>query len=511
LGFHDAAGGGGPNGCIDFNTGDNNGLQDVVASLDSIYTTNNLGSIISKADFWVLAGNTAIQYATTTPANQKPDSRLPAQLDPSPYTLILPFRYGRVDATTCDDEGYLPSADFSWSETYALFGGRFGMNIKETVAILGGHSVGRCQWANSGFDGGWTSSQSSFSNVFYQSYAGIPWINGNKSSVWVDGPPQNILLTCDVELLFKTSTKGTATCNDFDTMTASANCPLQGQSSSAFIAYANSNAQFFGNFSTAWQKMTEYTYTSKLANVGSTPIDSAYPSTGGTVTTSSPTLAPTTAAKTPTASPSRTPTLAPTVRSPTAAPTVKTATSTPTRVPTRAPTQKTPTAPTRPTPPTRPTRSATAGIIDSEVEVEKVHRAPGSGDDGKTVSASSSTETVHRGPPNGETGSGGGNGKTSVDIGLGFLGLAALMLGSGAFYYNLAHEGGEYQQVRTSDPTALPQAPAVEMATMSSTTATVHPGETTAPAHVESAVVDPSFVEQGGNGHIQAPLTASEV
>lgn len=180
LVFHDAAGNGGPNGCIDFNTPENNGLQDVVSSLEQLYTSKNYSSIISKADLYVLAANTAIAYAST------PAQRIGhITLDPSPGTLNLPFRYGRVDAISCDDTGKLPSASFAWADMKDLFMGRFSFNVKETVAIMGAHSVGRCKYADSGFDGGWTPFQSSFSNQYFKNMGDLFWKNTNTSNVWI--------------------------------------------------------------------------------------------------------------------------------------------------------------------------------------------------------------------------------------------------------------------------------------------------------------------------------------
>lgn len=65
LAFHDATGGGGPNGCIDFTEPLNNGLQSTVNALEPIYL--NFSSIISRADLWVLAANMAVLYASTVP------------------------------------------------------------------------------------------------------------------------------------------------------------------------------------------------------------------------------------------------------------------------------------------------------------------------------------------------------------------------------------------------------------------------------------------------------------
>jgi hypothetical protein len=50
-------------------------------------------------------------------------------------------RYGRVDVENCSgyDEGFLPEANFKWSQTKEIFGGRFGMSSGEVVAIMVSH------------------------------------------------------------------------------------------------------------------------------------------------------------------------------------------------------------------------------------------------------------------------------------------------------------------------------------------------------------------------------------
>ena len=190
--FHDAAGGGGPNGnggmngCIDFTTSDNKGLEAVVATLDTIYT--DYSDKISKADFWLLAANLAIQYASTT--NSSVTNKNIPLLDASPGTLYLAFSYGRVDDATCDDSGKLPGANFNWTQMKTLFTDRMGMTTAQIVAIMGAHSLGRAETKNSGVNGGWGVLQSTFSNFYYHVLGAGPvaWTNSDPTTiaVWND-------------------------------------------------------------------------------------------------------------------------------------------------------------------------------------------------------------------------------------------------------------------------------------------------------------------------------------
>jgi hypothetical protein len=371
LAFHDAAGNGGANGCIDFtHTTANKGLEAVVASLDEMYYSNGYDSIISKADLYVLAANTAIEFATTEPSSSRrnlqappggappaagpgptmPPTTFASTLDTPPYTLSLPFRYGRVDSYSCDDAGALPGTNYTWSQVNGLFGGRMGMNVKEVVAVMGAHSLGRCEFANSGVDGGWTDSQSSFSNTFYKAMSAAIWRNDNHSNLWLDLSSQTIMLMPDVELLFSTNTMGEGTCAQFNSMQASAFCPLQSQSSAAFVAYADNIDQFFANYTTAWQKMTEYGFSDLVVDVDSsyagtypylsgTPSPTAQPSA---VPTAAPTFAPT-ISMSPTLAPSAVPTAVPS-EFPTAGPS-GVPTAAPTAIPTEFPTSGRPSLP----------------------------------------------------------------------------------------------------------------------------------------------------------------------
>ena len=167
LPFHDAVGGGGitgeggMNGCVDFTDTNSNGLQSIIASLNKV--NRKFSKRISRADLWVLAANTAIAFATT-PAK---DQAAVPNLVPSPGTLNLPFRYGRQDQNTCTgfDAGLIPQASFTWAQMTQTFTGRMGLTAEDIVALMGAHSLGSATVAASGFNGGWTSTQSTFSNL----------------------------------------------------------------------------------------------------------------------------------------------------------------------------------------------------------------------------------------------------------------------------------------------------------------------------------------------------------
>ncbi len=216
----------------------------------------------------MFAANVAIEYASTAGPNYDK-----SHLDRTPGTLLLPFRYGRGDDQFCDDRGALPEANYTWKQTFGIFGDRFGMSVSEVVAIMGGHSLGRAQMKNSGFDGGWSAYQSSFSNNYFKNFNVSKWDNKNGSSVYVAG--NTMSLQADVEIYFQsnqTSSNWNSTyCNTFESYEPTERCPLQmGGTSIAFLSYARSDfgmTYFYGNFSNAWRLMTEYLQDGKLKNV----------------------------------------------------------------------------------------------------------------------------------------------------------------------------------------------------------------------------------------------------
>ena len=59
LSFHDCVGG--CDGCINIENDSNNGLADLIDALDLVYTDNDFGDILSRADHWAIMGIWAVQ------------------------------------------------------------------------------------------------------------------------------------------------------------------------------------------------------------------------------------------------------------------------------------------------------------------------------------------------------------------------------------------------------------------------------------------------------------------
>lgn len=335
LGFHDAAGQNGANGCLAAIT-EHNGLPAVVASLEAIRPSG-----MSKADLWALAAIVAVKQAG----------------GPS-----MTFWSGRTDCTSavcCDDTGLLPGADPAsdvWQNVFDNLGARLGFSAQEITALMGAHSVGVAFEANSGFNGPWIPQNTVLSNSYYNRLANVGWARTTTASgarVWLDAG-NRIMLQTDMVLIL-------------DPLSCSATRQVCTQNTVTFgyvQSYINNNTLFLNDFDLAYGKLLQagwaagsLTAVPFSTTVAPTPRPSPEP------TTRNPTPAPTSK---PTAEPTTPkPTPAPTTKEPTTAqPTVPT--PSPTRQPTFQPTPEPSSKPTKvPTqkPSTRPTAAPSAPTV----------------------------------------------------------------------------------------------------------------------------------------------------
>jgi len=89
------------------------------------------------------------------------------------------FKTGRKDCTSTTDEPYktykreaFPDEHFNGTMTVRFMEEHFGFNGKETVAIMGAHTMGRFNPKESGHKYVWTSDFYAFNNQFYRNIAG---------------------------------------------------------------------------------------------------------------------------------------------------------------------------------------------------------------------------------------------------------------------------------------------------------------------------------------------------
>jgi len=240
LAFHDAGtfNGivGGADGCVDFTSPDNNGLQTVVSSLTPVVQA--AAGLLSRADIWVLAANVAIQMAG----------------GPS-----LVFEAGRVDSSSCAGLGNaLPSAEGSVAEIQRVFVSGLNFTERETTALLGAHVLGRTTTANSGYNGQWVTQNSAFNNQYFLDMLNVPWAKianplflGQSRTQWNRGNG-NMMLNTDATLAFDITTG----CTRFGGGGGGNSCPRSTTGySSAVTEFAGSNAAFVAAFAPAFRKM----------------------------------------------------------------------------------------------------------------------------------------------------------------------------------------------------------------------------------------------------------------
>ncbi|CAH1780591.1 unnamed protein product [Owenia fusiformis] len=201
LAFHDCVGG--CDGCINHNNPENAGLRFYTNQLDSVYDAE-FSSQLSRADFYVLASITAVERGAEF-ANC-----LPEDADCTPQ---LTFRYGRPDCPTSPNTNIVqefPNAREGVGDQITYFQNEFGFNVRETVAIIGAHTLGRAHTENLGWEGSWVRSADVLNNAFYHDMqdAGWRWTHRDNTPYlderhfqWEGSGGVTIMLNSDMGLL----------------------------------------------------------------------------------------------------------------------------------------------------------------------------------------------------------------------------------------------------------------------------------------------------------------------
>lgn len=262
LAFHDCVGG--CDGCINRNNPDNSGfLFDTLDVLDQIYEDSYIADM-SRADFYILSAVTGLEESLNFNNVNLTSNFL------SPVTFN--FKYGRCDCPTSPstsvDLGF-PSGHLDYQGVIDFFRKEFSFNVKESVAIMGAHTLGGASGAKgSGFDGFWkegATAAARLNNRYYSLLAdrNLTWQHVDRSLVtgfgeerwqWEagktpEGVPAPFMLNADVSLIkdIKPNSNGQSSCQ-FNTCS---------DSPSAIIVeeFAKDGNSWLTEFVKVWDKM----------------------------------------------------------------------------------------------------------------------------------------------------------------------------------------------------------------------------------------------------------------
>ncbi|KNC52463.1 uncharacterized protein AMSG_12124 [Thecamonas trahens ATCC 50062] len=133
---------------------------------DMLHEVKKAHPEVSEADLWTYAGAVATEFMGGP---------------------VVPHAFGRTDAddgSSCPENGRIPDASKGADHVREFFT-RMGFSDRETVALMGGHTVGRAHIVRSGFDGPWTRKNLSFDNEYFRNLMFEEW----QVKEW-DGPLQ---------------------------------------------------------------------------------------------------------------------------------------------------------------------------------------------------------------------------------------------------------------------------------------------------------------------------------
>ena len=176
LSFHDCVGG--CDGCINIENDSNNGLADLIDALDLVYTDNDFGDILSRADHWAIMGIWAVQstidnavsngYAVPDLAVEYTYGRTVGfqKVDLS-FTRLFLFQDCSTSPHTTDIKNF-PESTFNNTDIMNYFASEFGFNELETTALMGAHTLGGANIFDSGYHGIWVRNEAGmFNNLYY--------------------------------------------------------------------------------------------------------------------------------------------------------------------------------------------------------------------------------------------------------------------------------------------------------------------------------------------------------
>jgi hypothetical protein len=264
----------GSDGCYDAAHPNNAGLQSIWCTsggceLTTLHETKY--AHISRADFWIASANAVIRQTSNN-----------NELD-----LIDTFRWGRRDLDFCAGSGGRLPTPARCTRVEDVFG-RMGLSWRDTVALLGAHTLGRGSRNFSGHHGTWVDSNADariFDKSYFSELLDNTWRMRNEGGPANGGPPQDwttgrdgtdrMMLNTDICLAYDIDDQinggppccTTTSVNDNECPIVNMNerdmCPMYTENSSRYPAlesvmdfYDGNDANFYNAFSTAWEMAT---------------------------------------------------------------------------------------------------------------------------------------------------------------------------------------------------------------------------------------------------------------
>ena len=274
LAFHDCIGDGGCDGCIDIDEPINTGLIRFINILDGLYITQYIKNV-SRADFYALAAVVALEKATEKSMDK--------------FHGRSQLKFGRKDCSTTPDEdskNKFPSAMGNIDQTLSYFTREFGFNTRESVVLLGAHTLGRARMETSGFEGRWVRTSTTdgvnpasvLDNEYYKEII-RPWVqveitspfNGRTKVQWQDpnttpntvlsrlNPNQvPLLLNSDFCFLFNytvINVVGHIDCKICPPRRFKPGCCRLSSTTPLVVEYARNNTSWLNDFTDVFMKM----------------------------------------------------------------------------------------------------------------------------------------------------------------------------------------------------------------------------------------------------------------
>lgn len=264
-------------GCINLADGaNNNGLSRAVVALEHVYAS--FSSLMSRADLWALAGLTAIEVASAQAAAVRPGGKR------RPRVPELPFRYGRVDCPLGPHTNAtvtFPNPVMGTDELLSFFRRNFDLSPRESVAIMGVHTLGGIRAVGStALMAQWADNPDRLDNNLFKDllkrsfqWTSVPIsVATDRPPLWVwakHGSTKRFMLNADMALLknftFYNAFAGIAGCA-YDT------CPAAG-THTWVSQYAVNHNLWQQNFREAYRKIIERGYPRGYLRDLSPPLD----------------------------------------------------------------------------------------------------------------------------------------------------------------------------------------------------------------------------------------------